>query len=343
MLRKTAKQAFLETRDYFWRRKLQSFRPHRSFRRSYREDYCRPIILPGLATHAFNTLRILFKNWRLFGLLLSFFVFVNLILVGVMSEEIYIKFQDILERTNIELAGGQLGNFARSGLLILATLSTGGLAQGMTESQQILTTLIFLILWLNTAFFLRHLLAGHKPKFRDGLYNSLTPLLSTFFILVLVFIQSIPIFIVTITYSAAVLTEFLSTPFYALIYFIFASLLTTFSLYLLSGSFVALAAVSAPGLYPMAAIRASSDLILGHRLKILIRLVFMLFTIALIWVLVLLPIILIDLKLKSEINWLAGLPIVPFSLMTMTFFSFIYASAYSYLLYRTLLDQHHEV
>ena len=51
-----------------------------------------------------------------------------------------------------------------------------------------------------------------------------------------------------------------------------------------------------------------------------------------------LPIILIDLALKNLLPALAGIPIVPFFLLVVTCFVFIYATTYLYRYYRWLLD-----
>ena len=44
----------------------KSISPHKSFRRSYREDYARETNVPGMMYHIFATFRIMFKNWKLF-------------------------------------------------------------------------------------------------------------------------------------------------------------------------------------------------------------------------------------------------------------------------------------
>ena len=196
----------------------------------------------------------------------------------------------------------------------------------------------FLILWLVTIYLVRHYLAGHQLKLRDALYNAGAPIISTFCVLAVIIIQLIPIFLVIITYSAAVQTDFLSTPFYALIYFIFAALMVILSAYLLSSSVIALIAVTAPGLYPMTALRTASNLMQGRRIRFLIRLIYLIFIIVLMWAVVMLPVILIDLWLKSAIDWLAAWPVVPFFLAFMTGFTSIYSAAYLYLYYRRMLD-----
>lgn len=317
-------------------------RLHRSFKRSYREDYNRKTEVPGLLAHSVKTFQIIFKHFKTFLPLILVIVLSNIVLVGLMSEETYTQFQETLSETQEQLAEGDIGTVAKSGLLLLSTVTTGGLSQGMSEVQQVFAILLFSITWLVTIYLLRHFLAGQKPKMRDGLYNALAPLISSVVIVFVIFLQSIPIIMVIITYAAAVATEFLTTPFYALIYFIFASLMIILSLYLLSSSIIALVAVSAPGLYPLAALNTASDLMAGRRIKFIIRLIYLVISLAFVWVIVMVPLIAIDLFLKSKIGWLEGIPVVSVELLTMTCFSAVYITTYIYLYYRRMLDYDEE-
>ncbi len=311
---------------------------HHSFRRSYREDYVRDLEVPGLVHHAATTFRLIFKNWKLFLPLILLAVIFNILFVGLMSQEAFDMFNDAIDDTQSNLAIENISNFARAGLLLIGTVATGGLNQGMDDAQSLFAILFFLIIWLVTIYILRHVLAGHKIKLRDALYNALTPLISTLVVFFILLVQLIPVMIVVITYSAAVETEFLATPFYALVFFIFAALLILLSLYLVSNSFLACVAVSAPGLYPLVALHTASELIAGRRIRLLIRLVYLIFVLALCWVIVMMPIILLDMWLKSTFEWLASVPIVPFFLLCMTVFSCVYFASYSYLFYRRMLD-----
>ena len=212
---------------------------HRSFRRSYREDYIRSLEVPGLAHHAATTFRLIFKNWRLFVPFIFLSAIFSILFIGLMSQNAFNTFNEAIDNTQSDLAVENIGNFARAGLLLIGTVTTGGLNQGMNEGQAVFATLLFMVVWLVTIYLIRHILAGHHPKLRDGLYNALSPLISTAVVFVILLIQLIPLMIVIITYSAAVATEFLATPFYALVYFIFAALLITLSLSLVSNSFLA--------------------------------------------------------------------------------------------------------
>ena len=76
----------------------------------------------------------------------------------------------------------------------------------------------------------------------------------------------------------------------------------------------------------------------GRRVRMILRLVYLIFVVAMIYIITMLPIIMLDLWLKGLWNWLAGWPIVPFCLLAVTCFVFIYATTYLYLFYRWLLD-----
>ena len=337
---KTFKEAFNETRERIWNKKRARLKLHHSFKRSYREDYQRKLEAPGLVQHATSTLKIIFANWKLFLPLLALIVTMNIIFVGLLSEETYKTFQDALKASYSSLEQGEIGRFAEAGLLLVTTVPTGGLNKGMNEVQQVFMVIFVAVTWLITIYYLRHLLAGNKPKFRDGIYNALTPLLSSLLVMVLIFIHLIPVFVFIIAYSAAVQTHFLDTPLYAFVFWLFGSLLLLLSCYLLPVSITALVAVTVPGIYPMTAINATTDLMQGRRTKFIIRLVFAIIFLAVLWVIVMLPIMWLDLFLKSKIEWWNNLeaPVASFFLQIMTTFSVIYITAYIYLFYRRMLD-----
>ena len=334
--RNDGRERSVSRKKFFRLHSNKNVRPHKSFRRSYREDYKRDAEVPGIMYHIFASFKIIFKNWKLFLPLLIITIVLNAVLVGIMSQETYKQFQEILDETSIQIAGGDIGNVAKAGLLLISTITTGGLSGTSSEAATVFGILIFLIIWLVTIFLLRHRLAGHKVKLRDGLYNAMTPLISTFIVLAVAVLQCIPIFILIIVYSAAVQTDFLTMPFYALLFFLFAALMILISGYLLSSSLMALVAVSAPGLYPFKALDVASDLMMSRRIKFIIRLVALILALAIIWVIIMLPLIVFDLWMKT-FEWTASIPFIPFCLTTMTCFTCIYITTYLYLYYRWML------
>lgn len=309
---------------------------HKTFRRSYREDYKRELEVPGMMAHIFKTFKTIFKNWKLFLPLLILSVLMGVVFVGLMSEDTYQQFQTILDQTTEEMGSGDIGVMGKAGLLLISTITTGGLSGNSSEAAVVFATLIFLMIWLVTIFLLRHIMANKKVKFRDALYNSMSPLVSSLIVFIVAVLQCIPIFILIIAFSAAVQTDFLSMPFYALVFFIFAALMILLSGYLLSSSLMAFVAVSAPGLYPFKALRTAAELMQGRRIRFILRLVSLILALAVTWVIVMLPLIMFDLFMK-QFEWTSQIPFVPVCLLVMTCFTGIYITAYLYIYYRWML------
>lgn len=325
-----------KTRAYIRVKRKERVNPHKTFRRSYREDYARETNIPGIMYHIMASFRMIFKNWKLFLPLLIIAVVLNALFVGIMSEANYTKFQDVMDQASAEVTGGEVGGVAKAGLLLVSTITTGGLSGESSEAAVAFGVMIFLVVWLTTIFLVRHLLARHKVKLRDGLYNAMTPLISTLVLFVVAVVQCIPILFLIVVYSAAVQTDFLATPFYALIFFVFAAVMILLSGYLLSSSLIAMVAVSVPGMYPMRALAAASDLMMGRRVRLILRLVALMIALVIVWVLVMLPLILFDLWIK-QFEWSAGIPFVPICLTIMTCFTYIYVTVYLYMYYRWML------
>ena len=259
----------------------ESFQPHRSFKRSYREDYVRELNAPGMGQHIYEAFYMMFKNWK---------IFVPLILIAT----------------------------------VIMALVMGAL----TETVAVFAVLVFIMIWLTSIFVVRHIMAGHKVALRDGLYNAMTPLISSLVVFVVVLIESVPIMLVVIVYSVAVQTGFLTMPFYALLFFVFAGLLIVLSAYLLSSSLIALIAVSAPGLYPWKALVTATELMMGRRIRFILRLIALIFVLGVIWGVVIIP--LAALKLPVEV-----LSVI---MAFLGCFSATYATIYLYLYYRYLLE-----
>ena len=321
-------------------KKQDEVRLHRSFKRSYHEDYQRKTELPSLTSQASAAFKMFFKFWKIFLPLLLIFVGLYIFLIGAMSENTLADVKANVEQTNKDVADGKIGTVGKAGLTLLGIISTGGLTT-MNDAQVVIAVLLFAIIWLVTIYLARHLLAGHQEiKMRDGFYSALSPLVSTLVVGLIIFLEAIPIMLTIIVFQVALTTEFLSTPFYALLFFMFAALMITLSLYLLSSSFFAIIVVSAPGLYPLTAVRMAKNLIMGRRLRFLIRVFYLVIIVALLYLLLLMPAIILDGALKSQFTWFAEskIPFVAIIQLTITVFIFIYLSIYFYLFYRALLD-----
>ena len=192
---------------------------------------------------------------------------------------------------------------------------------------------------MTSVWLLRNILAGHKVKLRDGLYSAGSPLLSTFLVTLLLLVQMLPFALALIGYSAATATGLLAAGgIESMLFWIAAALLTVTSLYLMTSTVFALIIVTIPGMYPLTAIKTAGDLVIGRRLRILKRLIWASLYVSVIWILIMIPIILIDLWIKglwSTISWVPTIPIVMLALSSSTI---VWVSSYVYLLYRKVID-----
>jgi hypothetical protein len=172
-----------------------------------------------------------------------------------------------------------------------------------------------------------------------GLYNAASPLVATFLVALVLVIQLLPAAFAIIGYTAALQTDFLANGgVVAMIFFVVALLLVILSLYLVTSTIIALVVVTLPGMYPWRALRIAGDLVIGRRVRILLRLVWGLATVALLWVIIMLPVILLTTWLTQQVKWMASVPIVPVILLLVSSTSIVFMSAYVYLLYRKVVD-----
>ena len=107
--------------------------------------------------------------------------------------------------------------------------------------------------------------------------------------------------------------------------------------YLLSSSLMAFVAVSAPGMYPLRALNLAADLMRGRRMNLIIRLLALILVVVIMWIIVTLPLILLDLAVKNA-GFLTMVPFIPIVLMVMMSFTDVLVTTYLYMYYRWLLD-----
>ncbi len=308
-------------------------RPHRSFRLTRRRDYSRSLELPGYIAFSSEVIRLLWVHKRLFGVLVLAYAVLTGLLVGIASQNSFNEVRSLIDDTSESLLTGVWGEIGKAGILLFTGVS-GSLLPELTEAQQIYSGLLVLLTWLTTVWLLRSIFAGNTPRLRDGIYSAGSPIVATALVALYMIIQSIPIAIAVIILSTlGSLSGLLS-----MVFSIVAVLLIILSLYLLTGSFMALIIVTLPGMYPWRAIRAAGDLVIGRRIRILLRMAWLVFSVMLLWLVTIVPVTLVD-------NWLIGIapvtrswPVVPIALLLVASFVTVWASAYVYMLYRKVVD-----
>lgn len=314
-----------------------SRRPHRSFRRTRRRDYARSLKIPGYWAFTVEVVKVIRANWKSLAILTGIYALLSVVLLGIGSQEAFTQLRETLNQTGAELFQGNWGEVGKAGLLAVTVVS-GRIAPQLTEVQQVYTIILGLLAWLSVVWLIRQRLAGNKVKVRDALYNSGSPIIPTACIALVIVLQLLPVAVAVIGYSAASATGLLSNGIEAMLFWAAAAGLVTMSLYWLTSSMIALAIITLPGVYPLRALAIAGDMVVGRRLRILLRLAWVVVANVCIWAIILTGAVLIDAGVKHLLPVIEWLPIVPVTMLLLTVISLVVTATYIYLLYRRIVD-----
>ena len=320
-----------------WKKEFLARRPHQSFRLTRRRDYARSLELPGYIAFTHYVNKTIWANRKLFFGLAIIYLVLFAVLIGVGSQETYATLTDTLKEATASITGGDLSQVGLAGALFLS-IATVGITDNPTESQQIYSTLIGLMVWLTTVWLLRNRLAGHKVRLRDGLYNAGAPIIPLFLVTLVLLVQLIPILVAVIGYQAATASGLLNGGVEAMLFWFAAILLGLLSFFWATSTIFAMIIATLPGMYPIKALQNAGNLILGKRVRILLRWAWMFLTLVVSWAIILIPLILFDQWLKSIFSALSNIPVIPVALALLGTVSIIWLCSYVYLLYRKVVD-----
>ena len=309
-------------------RALRARRAHKSFALTRKRDIPKRAKLPGYVAFTRIVLGTLWEFRRVFLALLVVFVVTTIALIGVTQQEEFRSLTGALDDSSNEAS---IDAVTRVGGLFGATL-LGTLNTSLSTEQQFYLIIVYIVMWLVVVWLLRQLLAGNKVRMRDGLYNAGAPLVSSILIVLLMSVQVLPGALGALVFTLSI-QSVITSGVVAMVFGITALLLVVLSLYWLTSSFIALIIVTLPGTYPMTAVRGASDLVLGRRMQLLFRLLWLTILIGIIWAIILVPAILLDYWIK--VDWL---PLVTIGVEVATGISLIFGAAYVFLLYRRMID-----
>ena len=313
-------------------------RPHRTFRRTRRRDYKRSLKLPGYWSLTVQVLTIINKNKRLFIGLALLYGLLTILLSSMMSQDAYDQIKAVADSAR---ENGLYGAFAVNISLfwgVFTSQLSGASISEVGSSQQIFSVLLGLYAWLTVVWLLRSIMSGKKPRLRDGLYGSGGPVLALVVLLCILVIQMIPAAIALIAYAAADASGLLDQTAILMLFGGGAILLGVLSLYWMTSTVIAMVVATLPGMYPMQAIKIAGDLVIGRRVRILLRLLWSVVLLFIFWLVILLPVILLDGALKSAIPGLSWLPLVPITAIILVAWSVVFGAAYVYVFYRRIID-----
>jgi len=319
--------------------RLQAFlnkRPHRSFRRTKRRDYVKTFKLPGYLAFTKYVLGVIWTNRKKFIIVILLYATMVALMVGVTSQDVYQTLKTTIDTSGANFFSGVGGEIEKSGILFLTAI-TGGISEDLSESQQIYAGILVVMAWLTNVWLLRNILAERKLKVRDAIYNSGAPIISTVMVALILIVQLIPIAIALVGYGAASTSGLLDGGVEAMMFWIAAGSLAVLSLYWITSTLISLVVVTLPGMYPYQAIKIGSDLVVGRRMKILLRFLWMILLLIIFWAIILIPIILLDSWLKGIWAAISWVPAVPICILILSSFTIVWVSSYIYLLYRKVV------
>lgn len=307
-------------------------RPHRSFQRTRRRDYKRSLKLPGYWSFTWLVVGTLYARRKTFVGLAIIYAILSGLLVGLGSQDTFNQLTSLLKSTSI-FSGGW-GNIGQAALLFGASV-TGGISNpSPNSSQAVFGFLLVLMVWLTAVWLLRAQLAGQTPRLRDGLYSAGSPIIATMLVMFFGLIQLLPLAIGVVVAGAVMSFSGVL----AMLVWLLVCALAALSLYWVTSTFFALVIVTLPGMYPWQAIRTAGDLVIGRRVRILFRILWALLLTALAWIIIMLPIILLDVWVGSLWKPFASVPIIPLVMLVLATASLVWISGYVYMLYRRIVD-----
>lgn len=284
--------------------------------------------VPGYITLTKQVGEKIWQEKRLFAKLLTLYVLVNLLLVGLVPQEDYRAVSDELSA----FAGTNAGGGFVATMLLYGATASGSIGVDISGLSPQYGAAVAAGFWLVTIWLLRQRLSGKAVQLRDGLYSAMAPLISSALLMALGAIQLLPLAAGMLVFSAALSSGLLQG---ALVWVGAVAVLGLglLSLYWLSATALSLIVVTLPGTYPLVAHRLARDIVAGRRAVIIGRLAWLAVMILVLSIVLLIPAILVDNTVRSE--WL---PLVPFMLQVFSASAVIGGATYMYLLYRGVID-----
>lgn len=323
------RQSLKERRSSFLER-----RPHRSFHRTRRRDYVRSLKIPGYWSLTVQAVKMIaVHKWTFFGLALLYALIV-FILSGLMDQDLYKQIKATAESTAEEgFVSGTFATMSLFGGVVYSHWAT----QPRDGVQQIVGLFALVMVWLTTVWLVRAFAAGKTPRIRDGMYQAGAPIVAFIVLCFIALCQLLPAALGVVLYTALQSADILSNTPMLIIAAAISGLLGVLSLYWLTSTVFAMIIVTLPGIYPMQAIRMAGDIVIGRRIRVLLRLSWLVLMMALFWAVLLIPIIMFDGWLSSVVDSAADIPLIPVSVLLIASCSAVFAAVYIYLFYRKVV------
>jgi hypothetical protein len=299
---------------------------YQSFRLQRRIPKAQPLLPSGYRLFV-RAIRLLWRQWKLFGGIILVYVLFNLVFVQGVS---LINSSNDLSSAKTDVSGvyNGSGNLYRTGAALFVDLLDGGVSTGSSASEGYQFVLILLIS-LALIWALRQTYAPQlvRLRIRDSFYRGMAPLIPFALVLLVIGTELIPgaigIALFTTVRNDNIASLFLEKALWALAMF----LLLLLSCYLITSTIFALYVVTLPEMTPMRALRSTRQLVRYRRWIVMRKVLFMPLSITVAIALVMTPFLLFFSR---------GAPAVFFILAAV---ALGLVHSYMYGLYRELLNE----
>lgn len=294
---------------------------YKSFRISKRLKHPKPP-LPGVFRLFNASIRVLLKNWRLYGGIVLVYLILTIVLVkgfGVNGDisELKDALQEVFDGQAAQLAT----SFALFGVLLSNASSTTTEVAGAYQSM-LLVVVSLVLIWA-----LRQTLAHSKPTIREAFYRGLYPLVPFLLVLMVIGLQLIPLLIASFLYGTIFGGGLAVTPLEQGLWAILLSALSILSLYMVTSSVFALYITTLPDMTPMTALRSARDLVRYRRWVIMRKVLFLPVALLLLAVVIMVPLIIVSPALAEWLFFVLSMLVL------------VVVHSYMYGLYRELLKK----
>jgi hypothetical protein len=224
--------------------------------------------MPGAFQLFMASIRLLMKNWKLFGGIAIVYGLGNLLLVQGLSGAWS------TENANLDSnsADTELGSLLNNLMLFTYMAGSGNVNSEAASAYQIFLTIItsLAVIWA-----LREVYAGNKVRIRDAFYRSMHPLVPYFIVLAIVTVQLVPVVIGAFLYGLVNSASLTLTGVEVLFWAIIFGLSVLISLYMLSSSLMALYVVCLAETTPLTALRSARELVRNRRWEVMRKVIFL--------------------------------------------------------------------
>ncbi|MFA5003801.1 MAG: hypothetical protein WC498_00805 [Candidatus Saccharimonadales bacterium] len=268
-----------------------------------------------------RSLRLQFKNWKLFGGIVLIYGLLNLVLVrGISGSSDLGSIKSLLD----SVFSGSAGHVKSAFLSFAYLLSTSG--SGNTQTSGVYQSLLVIIGSLAFIWALRQVIAKNSPRIRDSFYRGMYPLIPFLLVLLVIGLQLLPLAIGGSLYSSVISNGIAIHTYEKFIFGFIFFLLSWLSLYWITSSMFALYIVSLPDMTPIKALRSAKQLVRRRRLLIWRKLIF-------------LPVIMLLIATAVEIPLILFLTVLaPWAFFVLSMVALAIVHGYLYSLYRELID-----